>query len=64
MMHYLTPACTFAFYAVVCLAAWATVDRIYPETAGLRLEDVAGLLERDWGVQRSVRVWRDRRRIT
>ncbi|PSN68591.1 hypothetical protein BS50DRAFT_632502 [Corynespora cassiicola Philippines] len=39
MMEFLTPVGTFALYALVCAGCWITVYRIYPETAGLGLED-------------------------
>lgn len=53
---------TFALYAGICVACWATVYRIYPETAGLSLEDVGGLLKEGWCVEESVRRARARRR--
>ncbi|KKY14545.1 putative mfs myo-inositol [Diplodia seriata] len=62
MMETLTPQGTFAFYALVCAACWWTVYRIYPETAGLGLEDVGGLLADGWGVDESLRRWGERRR--
>ncbi|KAJ4357974.1 uncharacterized protein N0V89_002551 [Didymosphaeria variabile] len=40
MMQFFTPMGTFALYALVCVGAWVSVKRIYPETAGLGLEDV------------------------
>ncbi|KAK8094599.1 transporter C36.03c [Apiospora hydei] len=49
LMDALTPAWTFVLYAAVCVVGWAAVWRIYPETTGLSLEEVAGLLENDWG---------------
>lgn len=54
MMEFLGATTTFGMYAVVCGAAWGTVWRIYPETAGMGLEDVGGLLSRGWGVRESV----------
>jgi SP family myo-inositol transporter-like MFS transporter 13 len=51
MMELLTPTGTFACYAVVCVVGWVVVWRIYPETAGLGLEDVGGLLRDGWGVR-------------
>ncbi|KAF2872380.1 general substrate transporter [Massariosphaeria phaeospora] len=51
MMQVLSPTGTFAVYAVVCAAAWGVIWRIYPETAGLGLEDVGGLLKDGWGVR-------------
>ncbi|KAF2280564.1 general substrate transporter [Westerdykella ornata] len=54
-MDVLTPVGTFALYALVCTVAWFVVYKIYPETVGCSLEDVAALLETDWGVAQSVR---------
>jgi SP family myo-inositol transporter-like MFS transporter 13 len=62
MMEFFTPTGTFALYAVVCVVCWGTVWRIYPETAGLGLEDVGGLLGQGWGVRESVRGFEERRR--
>ncbi|KAJ6202134.1 hypothetical protein J3E72DRAFT_234489 [Bipolaris maydis] len=62
MLHLFSPAGTFAVYAVVCGVAWGTVWRIYPETAGLGLEDVGGLLREGFGVRESVRGFEERKR--
>ncbi|KAF4314117.1 putative mfs myo-inositol protein [Botryosphaeria dothidea] len=62
MMETLTPVGTFALYTLVCAACWWTVYRIYPETAGLGLEDVGGLLRNGWGVDESLRRWAERKR--
>lgn len=62
MMEVFSPSGTFTLYAVVCMVAWWTIWQIYPETAGLELEDVGGLLRDDWGVKRSVQAFEDRRR--
>jgi SP family myo-inositol transporter-like MFS transporter 13 len=51
MMETLSPTGTFSLYALVCLAAWGVVWRIYPETVGLGLEDVGELLRTGWGVR-------------
>lgn len=62
MMEAFTPTGTFAVYALVCVACWCSVRRIYPETAGLGLEEVGGLLREGWGVEESLRRWEGRRR--
>ncbi|KAH7094478.1 general substrate transporter [Paraphoma chrysanthemicola] len=62
MMEFFTPTGTFALYALVCVACWVTILRIYPETAGLGLEDVGGLLRDGWGVKESVKGFEARRR--
>lgn len=62
MMEFFTPVGTFALYAAVCVVAWVTIWRIYPETAGLSLEDVGGLLRDGFNVEESVRRARERRR--
>ncbi|KAF2262262.1 general substrate transporter [Lojkania enalia] len=51
MMEFLTPVGTFVLYCGVCVVAWATIWRIYPETKGLGLEDVGELLRDGWGVK-------------
>ena len=43
---------TFASYAAVCAVGWVAIWLIYPETAGLSLEEAADLLEHGWGVRR------------
>lgn len=62
MMNIFTPVGTFALYAVVCVIAEITIWKIYPETAGLGLEDVGGLLKDGFGVRDSVRKFEERRR--
>ncbi|RDA84951.1 hypothetical protein CP532_1742 [Ophiocordyceps camponoti-leonardi (nom. inval.)] len=42
MMEALSPAWTMGTYAVVCFVGYVLVWRIYPETAGLSLEEAAG----------------------
>jgi SP family myo-inositol transporter-like MFS transporter 13 len=60
MMELFTPVGTFALYTCVCVACWGTVWRIYPETAGLSLEEVGDLLRDGWGVEESVRRAKER----
>ncbi|OAA69457.1 General substrate transporter [Cordyceps fumosorosea ARSEF 2679] len=51
LMERLTPPWTFALYAGVCAAGEALIWLIYPETAGLSLEESTSLLEHGWGVR-------------
>ncbi|KAF1358667.1 general substrate transporter [Lizonia empirigonia] len=62
LMEWCTPSGTFALYAAVCAACWGAVWCVYPETAGLGLEDVGGLLREGYGVEESVRRFERRRR--
>ena len=55
MMNYLTPAWTFLIYSCLCMAGWICTFRIYPETKGLKLEDVRDLLKDSYGVEESLR---------
>ena len=55
MMEHLTPAWTFAIYSVICIVGWVCCWAIYPETKGLGLEDVRGLLRHSYGVDESLR---------
>lgn len=50
MMDALSPSWTFVLYALICGVGYILVWRIYPETAGLSLEEATALLERGWGV--------------
>ncbi|KAL5615201.1 hypothetical protein BROUX41_005258 [Berkeleyomyces rouxiae] len=50
MMESLTPTWTFALYAAVCAVGQFLIWRIYPETAGLSLEEATSLLDHGWGV--------------
>ena len=55
MMEYFTPVWTFAIYSFICVVGWVCVWAIYPETKGLGLEDVRGLLRDSYGVDESLR---------
>ncbi|KJZ78803.1 hypothetical protein HIM_01576 [Hirsutella minnesotensis 3608] len=50
MMDALSPSWTFVLYAAVCGVGYVLVWRIYPETAGLSLEEATALLDDGWGV--------------
>lgn len=58
LMDLLSPPGTFALYTIICVACWIIIWSIYPETAGLSLEEVSGLLKDGWGVQESLRVFK------
>jgi SP family myo-inositol transporter-like MFS transporter 13 len=51
LMDALSPSWTFVLYAVVCAIGYGFVWRIYPETAGLSLEEATALLDNGWGVR-------------
>jgi SP family myo-inositol transporter-like MFS transporter 13 len=51
LMDALSPSWTFVLYAAICAAGYFLIWRIYPETAGLTLEEATALLENDWGVR-------------
>lgn len=50
LMDLLSPSLTFLLYALVCIVGLFLIWTIYPETAGLSLEDATKLLENGWGV--------------
>jgi MFS transporter, SP family, solute carrier family 2 (myo-inositol transporter), member 13 len=62
MMEILGAGWTFVIYAAVCVVGWVVVWRIYPETSGLGLEDVGGLLKTGWGVKESMVSFEEGRR--
>lgn len=51
LMDLLSPSWTFILYAIVCGVGYFLVWRIYPETAGLSIEEATALLEHGWGVR-------------
>ncbi|EGX96874.1 MFS myo-inositol transporter, putative [Cordyceps militaris CM01] len=52
LMELLTPPWTFALYAGICVVGEVLIWFIYPETAGLSLEESTALLEHGWGIRR------------
>ena len=61
-MQQLTPPGTFALYAAICAVGWVAIWALYPETAGLGLEEVKGLLKDGWGVKESIHGFKQRKR--
>jgi MFS transporter, SP family, solute carrier family 2 (myo-inositol transporter), member 13 len=51
LMDVLSPSWTFVLYAGICTVGYYFIFRIYPETAGLSLEEAAALLEHGWALR-------------
>jgi SP family myo-inositol transporter-like MFS transporter 13 len=51
LMGALSPAWTLILYAIICMIGYSLIWLIYPETAGLSIEDAAELLEHGWIVR-------------
>lgn len=54
MLDNITPTGTFAFYAGICFVGWLLAIFFYPETAGLSLEEIQGLLSNGFNVRESL----------
>lgn len=54
MFSNITPTGTFALYGGICFVGWLLVIFCYPETAGLNLEDIEGILTGGFNVRESV----------
>ncbi|CAN6665509.1 myo-inositol transporter 1 [Trichomonascus vanleenenianus] len=54
MLNNITPTGTFAFYAGLCVLGELFVYFLYPETAGMTIEEVQGLLSGGFNVKLSV----------
>lgn len=44
------------------MVGWVLIWRVYLETAGLELEGIGELLRDGWGVEESVRAFRERQK--
>jgi MFS transporter, SP family, solute carrier family 2 (myo-inositol transporter), member 13 len=51
LMDALSPSWTFVLYSGICLVGYVLIWLIYPETAGLSLEEATSLLDTGWGVR-------------
>lgn len=51
MMDAMGAPWTFVLYGIICLVGYVLIWRIYPETAGLSLEEATSLLDNGWGVR-------------
>ncbi|KAK7207675.1 general substrate transporter [Myxozyma melibiosi] len=54
LMQKIKPGGTFVLYAIMCLTGEALVYFFYPETSYLTLEDIQGLFQDGFGVERSI----------
>jgi len=50
LIHKITAAGAFGFYAGLCFLGWAFCVFYYPETAGLSLEEVTLIFKDDYGI--------------
>lgn len=62
MMSFLGPSPTFLLYGIICLAGWLGIWAVYPETAGLELEDISTMLADGFGVAESIERFREKRK--
>lgn len=62
LMQRITPGGTFVLYAVMCLIGEALVYCFYPETSYLTLEDIQGLFQDGFGVEKSIALSREAKR--
>jgi len=51
LMSALSPSWTLLLYAGICTVGYYLVFRLFPEMAGLSLEEAATLLDRGWAVR-------------
>jgi SP family myo-inositol transporter-like MFS transporter 13 len=54
MLESITPTGTFAFYAGLCALGEVFVYFFYPETAGLKLEEIQSLLDKGFNINQSI----------
>ncbi|KXT10041.1 hypothetical protein AC579_8656 [Pseudocercospora musae] len=62
MMSLLGASTTFLLYGLICLGGWFCVWSIYPETAGLELEEISSMLKHSFGVSESIERFRHRQK--
>ena len=61
LMDAMSPPWTFVLYACICVIGYGLVVRIYPETAGLTLEETHALLANGYGVAEGRNRWKKRK---
>lgn len=63
MFQNITPMGTYGFYAGMCFLGELLVFLLYPETAGLNLEEIQGLLHGGFRVSDSLKLSRQRKQL-
>jgi MFS transporter, SP family, solute carrier family 2 (myo-inositol transporter), member 13 len=63
LMARITPSGAFGFYAGLCLLGWLFCLFLFPETAGLSLEEVQTIFKHGFGVRESQRLRKQKRDI-
>lgn len=60
LMQSISPTGTFVLFAAICLAGELFVYKVYPETAGLALEEVQDLLKGGFNIEESLKWGKER----
>ncbi|KAG9017471.1 myo-inositol transporter [Tulasnella sp. 427] len=60
LIHAITAAGAFAFYAGLCFVGWTFCYLCYPETSGLSLEEVTQIFKDDFGIDAAERLRREK----
>ena len=63
LMDRITPAGAFGFYAGLCLLGWLFDVFCFPETAGLRLEEVQVIFKDGFGIKESERLRKEKQAL-
>ncbi|CAN3376417.1 hypothetical protein DIURU_001461 [Diutina rugosa] len=62
MLVNITPTGTYALFAALCAVSFLFIFFLYPETAGLELEETSSLLQDGFGVKKARQLRKQRRR--
>ncbi|KAG9030258.1 myo-inositol transporter [Tulasnella sp. JGI-2019a] len=60
LIHKITAAGAFGFYAGLCFLGWLFCVMCYPETAGLSLEEVNAIFKEDFGIKAAERLRKEK----
>lgn len=64
MLQNITPTGTFAFFACLCFVSFLFIYFLFPEVAGLELEETSAMLENGFNVKKASELSRERKRIS